>query len=368
MNWYKQALTEKQFYEFYAYSGLTEEDLKNNPVLLFNMIEHLNYIRKYYLNYFLKEIPEELKHARWNARMNEETLDTLSELIATFDFHDFEEAILYFSHYIWEEGMGGAPWAEIAQWVDRLWKIGEISQEVYSIKLMKHILELIFIIDTIHSLQHNTNIALVDLPQQEKIWLRIALEIAKHTETPYQMAQLSKNKELIQHLRTQDQLQQKPTQSQNDIYVHGIQKFIYDYLTERDFEESADKIYVIVDQIIRVMNANIAIHFAQALQNIEISLNNELLSTKNRMSNLLKFIAPYIVARDWFRENLYIFKLYLDLYDTIYLDEELLDVFLRMYLNANPYNYPEGFDIADNILEYLRNSKYAYMLESLGVD
>lgn len=56
MNWYKIAITEKEFYDFYGYSSLSEEDLKQNPVLLYEMIEHLNYIREYYLEYLFEQI------------------------------------------------------------------------------------------------------------------------------------------------------------------------------------------------------------------------------------------------------------------------------------------------------------------------
>jgi hypothetical protein len=367
MNWYKMAITQKQFYEFYGYSGLSKEDLKDNPTLLYNMIEHLNHIREYYLEYLAKEISEELEHARYDTRKtDDEILEEIDYLIEDFSYDDFEKAVFYFTNLLWsDEGIGGVAWAELTQWADKLYKIGEIPQQSYTPKIMQHILDMTFIIDTIHSLQHNTNIALIDLPENEKEWLGVALEVAKHTRTPYSVSQLSGNKELMQYLRDKDKMQQLPTKGHADIYVDTFEKLIQNYLQEKDEIKATQIIHQIDHQMLAYMNADAGAYFAQALQRI---INKDPYpSVKMKLSSLLKIIAPYIGQRKWFRHNLSIFQDYLNVYQSLFLDDVLIGDMMQVIYNQNKLaktlNEYDYFTLSKPVYDYLMNSKYAWMLE-----
>jgi len=369
MSWYKKAITQKEFYEFYGYSGLSKEDLQKNPTLFYNMIEHLNYIREYYLQYFLKEIPGELEYARYETiHTNEETLNIIDDLINNFSYDDFEKAALYFANLYWrDELIGGAAWVEISQWADKLWKIGEIPQALYTPNLMQQVLNTVFIIDTIHSLQHNTNMALIDLPENEARWLGVALEVVKHIQTPYQASQLSNNKELMRYLRNQDELRQLPTKSHADIYVNAFEKLIQSCLKENDDYEAVKKLQRINEQILSYMDLNAGAYLAQALQKI-IDLD-PYPSINKRLSSLLKIMVPYIVGRKWFRHNLNIFEDYLNIYQDLYLGEELVGGMLAAIKNQNElkrtfkFEKLDYFTISKGVYNYLLNLEYSWMLE-----
>ena len=174
MNWYKIALTEKEFYDFYGYSLLTEENLKDNPVILYDMIDHLNYIRGYYLTYLVSHISSEIYHAEGKIiskknsieeiltlKEQEELLKIRTKTRRNFNNNkytnlDFENAEKIFRDYYWYGAYGGEAWGIITEWTKKLYNIGEISQEEFGMNLFNKIQKLIMAIDTIHSLEHNT--------------------------------------------------------------------------------------------------------------------------------------------------------------------------------------------------------------------
>jgi len=55
-NWYKIALKENEFYEFYSYILLSPEILEANPVIFYNFIDLLNKIREYYLPHLVSTL------------------------------------------------------------------------------------------------------------------------------------------------------------------------------------------------------------------------------------------------------------------------------------------------------------------------
>lgn len=364
-NWYKIALTQEQFYEFYGYSGLSPKDLQENPILLYNMVEHLNYIREYYLNYFVSEIADELGYFPDAVHgVSSELCEQIEDWVEDFSYDDFEQAIPYFRDYLWDNsGIGGPVWAEIAYWADKLWKVGKIPQQPYSHRLMKHISSLVLIVDTIHSLQHNTDIALVDLPEQEFKWLGFALEVVKHIKTPYQASQLSGNRELIEYMRNQDMLQDSPTKGQTDIQIDTFTTILKDCLTEIDEEEAAEKRFKISNLITEETNTGLIL--AHSLKNIIDS--HPYPSIKTKLSYLLKIISKYIVGKDWFRHHLGLFKLYVEIYRNLGLEDTLIKDMLLIIKNQNAMRSfvkdADYFSISSAIYDFLMHTEYSSLME-----
>jgi len=192
---------------------MSDEDLRQNPVLLYNMIEHLNYIRSYYLNHLTKEISHELAHAaeeiKWDQfpehSLRMEAMDDISNVVNRFylwglNTTDFIKARHYFGDYKWSGFYGGARWEEITEWTQKLWAAGEIPQQRYNEELFVKIADVVFIIDTIHSLQHNRNLILEDLPHGEREWLDVALEIVKHSKSSWHIMDKMSDMELKKQL------------------------------------------------------------------------------------------------------------------------------------------------------------------------
>ena len=206
INWYKIAISEADFYDFYAISDFSEEDFSNNPKLLMQVIDHLNYIREYYLRYLTKEIADELLDGAQGAILwwswedcisgdvgeEKKKIADLAEKIRSFNNiapRDFKEAMHYFGNehfkdeYLWISDYGGPAWRDITKWTQKLYET-QIFYDKSTKRVFDRIYKLIMIIDTIHSLEHNTNNVLVDLPEGEKEWMQKAFEIVKHSEFP----------------------------------------------------------------------------------------------------------------------------------------------------------------------------------------
>ena len=238
-NWYKIAISQEDFYRLYAYSGLDAEDLKDNPILLYEMIEHLNYIRDYYLKYLIKEIRGELGHWLYKADIVE--LDDLNykevskfqtEFYSFLDYfgaEDLTKAYHYFNNYTWRTAFGGEPWAKITEWTKKLNDIGEIPQEKFNPGLYSQIYKLIMILDTIHSIEHNTSMVLRDLPKGEKKWLYLALEVVKNAKNPYGLINMSKDRNLSNYLNQKRMIDQKDMENSDVLILNVLEKLFYEY-------------------------------------------------------------------------------------------------------------------------------------------
>lgn len=225
MNWYriafkKEAITYQDFFKFYALSAIPNEVFKQNPVFLYEFIEHLNIIREYYLDTLLKEIAEELFHwggeavgdygvpKRRNTIYEENKVTTLrkkffSKKLTHSDFslvkeifQDKEGQTDGSIPYAWDPGYGGEAWALVAEWVEKLYFFDYLEQGEFSEGLITSAKRLAFIIDTINSLEHNTNMVLKDLPNKEQVWMADALEVVKNATHPSQLAHLSEDADL----------------------------------------------------------------------------------------------------------------------------------------------------------------------------
>ena len=149
MNWYriafkKQAITQQDFFKFYALSAIPNEVFEKNPVFLFEFIEHLNNIRVYYLNYLLRDLGNELAH--WNEFdvnlaipedirkfMEKETLEYSYKFhnASAFSPEDFYMAKKLFTMVKWPKNYGGPLWREVVEWIQKLYNIGEIEPLEY---------------------------------------------------------------------------------------------------------------------------------------------------------------------------------------------------------------------------------------------
>jgi len=273
-NWYKIAISQEDFYKMYAYEGLSDEDLRNNPVFLFEMIEHLNHIRIYYLEYLFKEIGDELNHilapgsesgcfSRLKSVIEDsiaykesflsnqapyvlkgEIKERIKDVVHRFyradiiNNSDLDAAKYWFSVLPWNDSFGGRPWADVVDWTKELRGVGNIAQEEWNPGLMQTVRKLIFVLDTIHSISHNTNMLLIDLPEKEKEWLFLALEIVKHSE-PVTSAFLSQDKKLMEYYR-REKLPLEEKEWNADIN-YGDYKNTWSKLLEKLFNLSQDE-------------------------------------------------------------------------------------------------------------------------------
>ena len=266
-NWYKIAITEKQFYEFYGYIALPQEVFKDNPVAFYTFIEILNSIRDYYLPELIKCIQRELLHAseqsydgfdyaisknlffkypkyyegfgqlnlqqwidkHWEEEceyygvevtdtthceeayeefygsaqaspLKEVYVNFINDLIFDIDsltLKDFKLMRELFTELPWDSSYGGELWALVCDWTWELKAIGEIQQVSYNFSTLQKMQKLAMIIDTIHSLEHNTSNILSNLPNGEYAWLSKALDTVELEEEPRDVAKESGNRELI---------------------------------------------------------------------------------------------------------------------------------------------------------------------------
>lgn len=150
---------------------------------------------------------------------------------------DLDAAKYWFSVLPWNDIFGGKPWADVVDWTKELRGVGNIAQEEWNPGLMQTVRKLIFILDTIHSISHNTNMLLVDLPEKEKEWLFLALEIVKHSK-PVTSAFLSQDKKLMEYYRREKlPLEEKEWNADGS---YGDYKNTWSKLLEKLFNLSQD--------------------------------------------------------------------------------------------------------------------------------
>ena len=219
MNWYKRAITESEFYDFYGYSSLDFDSLKDNPKLLYDMIDHINYIREYYLQHLIGKIAMEIYHGEHHIvalkgeygmgdderKIVDEKISKLFERfmnnsIDSLTIKDFGEAYNIFNNFEWTDVFGGKLWAEIVRWTQKLWQAGKIELRKYDENLFNNMYRAIMAIDTINSLEHNTNSVLIDLPNQEYVWIKKALDLVKNVKKSYNLVSLLENIRLKEHI------------------------------------------------------------------------------------------------------------------------------------------------------------------------
>ena len=221
MNWYKAALTQKEFYEFYAIQGLQNETLKDHPEVWFRLIESINNIRVYYLSFLMKDGASELDHFAYANKDNNiqeghdifNIIDVLStKLKSCFDNPDqcnwtgTEKQMIMsiFYDYKWSKPYGGKAWGDIFKWMWKLYEAGPIEQIPYNEALLYKVRGLVVAIDTIHSLEHNTGAALRDLPEGEHVWMPYALDRAWQVEHPVVLSDLAQNHEISELYRREE--------------------------------------------------------------------------------------------------------------------------------------------------------------------
>ena len=117
--------------------------------------------------------------------------------ITSFTPNDFKQTAELFTELPWDGDYGGELWAVITDWTLELHKIGSIEQAPYSFARIKKAQKLAMIIDTIHSLEHNTASVLRDLPNGEHKWLERGLDYVAYVTEPSEVAKESGNRDLI---------------------------------------------------------------------------------------------------------------------------------------------------------------------------
>ena len=235
MNWYKIALTKNEFYDFYALQGLPNETLKERPDMLFTLVEALNNIRAYYLDFLFKEIGDELGHfIHYSGAPTFKTVNAIDgskkagEELRERCNHEqcnvnSQEVMSYYNNFSWSNpNYGGPVWGTITEWTFKLYNVGPITQNVYNDVTIAHIRKLAMIIDTIHSLEHNTASVLRDLPNDEYIWMSQALEVVKQMEHPATLTGLSGNIELSKTYRREISPFNHPTVDQTDSVIQAL--------------------------------------------------------------------------------------------------------------------------------------------------
>jgi hypothetical protein len=220
MNWYKIAITKKEFYEFYALQGLDNNVLEDNPDFLFDLIEKINYIQAYYCKYLIQGIASELGYGsknekiisgeneynctqikdyllifldKFNGKNMSKNLNIISELNKFLKLAKKSFQEIYFNRYY-----GGKAWAEITKWTIKLLNFKPITYKNLNFNNLR---ELVMTIDIINSLEHNTNFVLTRLPDKERTWLSAALEIVKSAQNPVVLSDLSGNSKLSELYR-----------------------------------------------------------------------------------------------------------------------------------------------------------------------
>jgi len=367
MHWYKMAISQEDFYKFYAYSGLTEEDLKENPVLLFEMIEHLNYIRNYYLEYLAEEISKELGNYCMSSIGNipeEETeFEEFDVFLDNYELMSFSEKLIkahhYFKDYRWSIPFGGKPWAKITEWTKKLNDIGEIPQQKYSPMLFSKIYKLIMIIDTIHSLEHNTSLVLRDLPEEEHKWLRLALEIARASTSIRDLATLSKDRGLLNHLYRRGFPGEDRSENLEDIYINSLQNFFESYLKEEDPNIAEEIVRRL--RIIAVSSQDSSFeYFLKALYSFVRQNNNV------KMIDIMEAILEtHISYRKTIREQFSSFYLLFKAFDGM----GMADRFVKHLLYYAKKYYSHGHSNKEiyynpEILDYIRQEGYGELLNN----
>jgi hypothetical protein len=351
MNWYKIAITQSEFYDFYGYSSLTEESLKENPVLLYGMIEHLNYIREYYLIYLVDHINSELFHSLEKAYVKKSTATMTSEerseleemrteIRGNFAYDrytniDFDSAIKIFRDYQWVEAYGGEAWAKISEWTQKLWEVGEIPQEKFSQSLFNKMQRLTMVIDTIHSLEHNTNKVLVELPESEREWMQIALEIVKSSQSDFHLLPLLENKKL------KDQINKNRMVSNQE----------YDFLTNNAFRDYFKSVF---EKYKGMRYHNTIYNYMERLAKLVANINNPqiidiLLNVLSEDKELQA--APHTSLTALIARSLGYNKIYMHNIDLI---KKTVDI-LKMF--------NQSFEKADFITMFLQNVANSMVIE-----
>jgi len=220
MNWYKVAITKKEFYEFYALQGLDDETLRENPDFLLDLIERINYIHAYYCKYLITAIASEVGHSSSEVKIANERYygtklkDILKNFFNKFDGEDMSKNLNiisdltkllnivhgYFLEAFFRTYYGGQAWAEIVKWTIVFLNLKPITYENLNFENLR---KFIMVIDIINSLEHNTNFALTKLPQKELFWLPAALEVVKSIKNPVLLADLANNNKLSKLYRRQ---------------------------------------------------------------------------------------------------------------------------------------------------------------------
>lgn len=252
MNWYKKALEKQDFYNFYALSSLSDEELASFPVFFQQLIDVLKSLRNEYFNFFVDDIAEELEHAldlNWklpgifnieslspdvlsyfkfkneqdefyyskfgnvaleNLVLRQEVRDEIINVVQNLENknnlkENLEAAIFWFKKLPWGFYFGGSNWVLITEKVLALYKLPELKsleEDEDKWRVIRHNLsflrELVVLIDTLNSIAHNSNIALSDIGKIRG-WFLFALEAKKHAKHPASLALLAKNYGLLKY-------------------------------------------------------------------------------------------------------------------------------------------------------------------------
>lgn len=116
-----------------------------------------------------------------------------------------EKAVFCFTELPWESAYGGQPWADIARWTYELYKTPPVDISLIHegrVEAAKRQYDrLLYVIDVINSLHHNTGAALIDLPEGEGRWLTSVLEVIKHMPNQLGLALMSGNPQLLRAVK-----------------------------------------------------------------------------------------------------------------------------------------------------------------------
>lgn len=123
-----------------------------------------------------------------------------------------EKAIYYFTNLPWAKGYGGPVWASIVYWTKKLIDTPPINIELLYAnpkQAYRQMIGLATILDTIHSLEHNTNMVLSDLPEGAGEWMRWVLDLMKYAVSPLGVAYLGGNPSLTREIKEQYMVNQQ---------------------------------------------------------------------------------------------------------------------------------------------------------------
>jgi len=240
----KRGLKPEDLFFFYSIQSLSSETFVDNPDILYDFIELINSTRKYYLDFLVPRIVRELGHSldepeamytdNWEideeaysfsewleeegfkegeydedqvysqyvdfmeeaqyviyesvvGYEDEEIIEEIQSKLSdsmVFSNKDFDDIIFLFKDLPWSESYGGLAWAIITKWTKKLYFAPKVNISGDINSVLQQARNLVYILDTLHSLHHNNALALSELPNGESQWITGVLEVAKYAREP----------------------------------------------------------------------------------------------------------------------------------------------------------------------------------------
>jgi hypothetical protein len=257
---------------------------------------------------------------------------------------------------------GGKSWGQITKWTKELYDIGKIPQEKYSPGLFNLIYKLVMAIDTIHSLEHNTDSLLIELPEKEKVWMRMALEIVKNSKNFYDVAKLSKDINIIQYFFVDKMLNQnKEGKTIDEIYIDNITEFLNNFINIENNQEY-NRLLGQLRNFLRTTNKKYINYFFEAALNFDLDKKTYQYSNFEILFHSLISIDVISAWTSYFLKDINFFKKCIEIYKKI----DTLPLFMNMfYIDIKRIAGP--INISKDVHKYLlfRDQKYRDLLQQV---